>query len=96
MNTKDLLLAIDNGTQSVKALVFDSEGRLMAKEQVPLRPYVAQHPGWAEQDPEVFWQSLVQACQGLWRQGIIDKKCRRVGSLFTGGGGGRETGCNEQ
>jgi sugar (pentulose or hexulose) kinase len=74
MNTKDLFLAIDNGTQSVKALVFDPEGRLLAKEQVPLKPYVAQHPGWAEQDPEVFWQSLVKACQGLWGQGIVAKE----------------------
>jgi sugar (pentulose or hexulose) kinase len=34
MSTKDLLLAIDNGTQSLKALVFDLEGQLLAKEQV--------------------------------------------------------------
>jgi hypothetical protein len=35
MNNKDLLLAIDNGTQSLKALIFDLEGQLLVKELVP-------------------------------------------------------------
>ena len=33
---KDLLLAIDNGTQSVRALVFDLQGNLLAKARVSL------------------------------------------------------------
>ena len=37
MNNKDLLLAIDNGTQSLKALIFDLEGNLLAKEMVPFQ-----------------------------------------------------------
>jgi sugar (pentulose or hexulose) kinase len=56
MSTKDLLLAIDNGTQSLKALVFDLEGQLLAKEQVKFTPYFSKQPAWAEQDPDVFWQ----------------------------------------
>ncbi len=69
MNEKDLVLAIDNGTQSLKALIFDSEGQLLAKETVVFTPaYFSKQPGWAEQDPEVFWQALCRACQGLWRQ----------------------------
>lgn len=71
---KDLLLAIDNGTQSLKALIFDLEGQLLAKEQVPFKPYFSEKPAWAEQDPEVFWQSLCQACQGLWQQPGVDKQ----------------------
>ena len=34
MPVKDLILAIDNGTQSLKAIVFDETGILLAKEQV--------------------------------------------------------------
>lgn len=68
MNTKDLILAIDNGTQSIKAILFDLEGRIIAKEIAPFTPYYSDQPGWAEQDPEVFWQALCQACQGLLRQ----------------------------
>ena len=73
MLTKDLLLAIDNGTQSLKALIFDLEGQLLAKEQVLFTPYFSKQPTWAEQDPDVFWQALCQACQGLWQNSQIDK-----------------------
>ncbi len=64
--TKDLLLAIDNGTQSVRALVYDLQGNLVAKCQVPIEPYYSTQPGLAEQDPDLFWRALCQACQGLW------------------------------
>jgi len=74
MNTKDLILAIDNGTQSLKALVFDLEGNLAARQQVVFDPYFSDQPGWAEQDPEVFWQALCKACRHLWGQGIVDKE----------------------
>jgi len=82
MNNKDLLLAIDNGTQSMKALIFDLEGRIVAKEIVPFTPYYSDNPGWAEQDPEVFWQALCQACQGLWHQ-EKDYKERIAGVALT-------------
>jgi glycerol kinase len=65
MSEKDLLLAIDNGTQSLKALIFDLEGQLIAKEMVAFKPYFSEHPAWAEQEPEIFWQALCQACQRL-------------------------------
>ena len=68
MDNKDLLLAIDNGTQSLKALIFDLEGQLLVKELVPFTPYFSKKPAWAEQDPDVFWEALCRACQGLWRQ----------------------------
>ena len=63
----DLILAIDNGTQSVRALLFDAQGRLVAKSRVVLEPYVSPRPGWAEQDPRYFWARLCEACQGLWK-----------------------------
>ncbi len=63
---KDLLLAIDHGTQSVRALVFDLEGRLLAKARIPIEPYFSTAPGLAEQHPQRFWEALCQACQKLW------------------------------
>lgn len=62
----DLLLAIDNGTQSVRALVFDLRGTLLHKSQVALEPYYSTQPGWAEQHPAYYWEKLCEACQGLW------------------------------
>lgn len=64
--TRDLILAIDYGTQSVRALIFDAQGTLLAKSRTPVEPYFSTAPGLAEQEPEYFWRSLCQACQGLW------------------------------
>ncbi len=64
----DLLLAIDNGTQSLKTLVFDLEGNLLAKQQVYFEAYKSPRPGWAEQDPALFWDSLCCACRKLWKE----------------------------
>jgi sugar (pentulose or hexulose) kinase len=64
----DHILAIDNGTQSVRALLFDLSGNLVAKSFVPLEAYFSKEPGWAEQHPQYYWDSLCQACQQLWQK----------------------------
>jgi len=69
--TGDYLLAIDNGTQSVRALVFDPSGTLLVKTRIPIEPYYSEAPGLAEQDPEVFWSALCAACQSVWTDGRI-------------------------
>jgi sugar (pentulose or hexulose) kinase len=76
------LLAIDNGTQSVRALVFDPRGNLLYKSRVPFEPYFSPMPGWAEQDPEVFWKAVCEACQKLWAQGA-DKSSLAAVALTT-------------
>ena len=64
--TPQYILAIDNGTQSVRALVFDYQGTLIAKSRIELEAYFSEQPGWAEQDPEYYWRQLGVACQALW------------------------------
>ena len=66
MNTSSYFLAIDNGTQSVRAMVFDQCGTLIAKSKVDIEPYFSTQPGWAEQQADYFWASLCDACQQLW------------------------------
>ncbi|MFP4477106.1 MAG: FGGY-family carbohydrate kinase [Desulfatibacillaceae bacterium] len=73
MSEKDLLLCIDNGTQSLRALVFDLEGNLVAKRRAVFEPYFSRQPGWAEQDPEVYWNACREACNGLWEEERVDK-----------------------
>ncbi len=73
MHQPDLILAIDNGTLSVRALVFDPAGRLLDKVQIPIEPYFSRKPGWAEQNPEVFWRACCDACRGLWQRGEVDR-----------------------
>ncbi|HDQ04609.1 MAG TPA: carbohydrate kinase [Deltaproteobacteria bacterium] len=70
---KDLILAIDNGTQSVRALIFDLRGNLLHKSSVPLKTYFSRQPGWAEQDPEYYWESLSLACNNLWLESQVKK-----------------------
>ena len=72
--TKDLILSIDNGTQSVRALIFDLKGNLLYKKRVPLTPYVSRQPGWAEQDARYYWESLGRACQMLWSETSVPKE----------------------
>ncbi|NQD36104.1 carbohydrate kinase [Permianibacter sp. IMCC34836] len=63
----DLILALDNGTQSLRALLFDRAGQLQGKAAVALH---YQHPQQdrCELDPDQFWQALTVACQRLWAQ----------------------------
>jgi sugar (pentulose or hexulose) kinase len=78
----DHLLAIDVGTQSARALLFDPAGALVARTKVPFEPYVAPHPGWAENDAELYWGAVGEACRAL----LADPAVRRdaiAGLAFT-------------
>jgi sugar (pentulose or hexulose) kinase len=82
--SEPLILALDNGTQSVRALLFDPEGNLVLASRVPIEPYQAPHPGWAEQDAEYYWNALCQACQALWRQAERRDSGEQVRQRITG------------
>lgn len=62
----DRILALDVGTQSVRAMVFDPAGTLLARAKVPIEPYLPGPPGCCEQDPEVYWRAIAEACERLW------------------------------
>ena len=76
-------LSIDNGTQSVRAIVFDMNGQLIAKSKVEIEPYFSTQKGWAEQHANYFWDSLCQACQELWPQLSIPKEAIAAVSVTT-------------
>ena len=67
MNTP-CLLAIDQGTTSTRALIFDTNSRLISGSQQELTQYFPQD-GWVEHDGEQIWQTVVdtvrQALAGL-------------------------------
>ncbi|MCP3942005.1 MAG: carbohydrate kinase [Desulfobacteraceae bacterium] len=79
METKTIL-AIDSGTQSLRALLFAENGELLACEQQFYIPYYSSHPGWAEQDPDIYWKSLVTACR------VLKKKHPRAFASIAGVG----------
>jgi len=54
------LLALDGGTEALKAGLYDRFGQSAATSSAPYKTYFPR-PGWAEQDPAAWWQSLVIA-----------------------------------
>src|SRR5690242_21856892 len=67
------VLAIDQGTTSTRAIVFDSSGRPVATAQKEL-PQIFPKPGWVEHDPEEIWRATVEVCRGALEQAKLDAK----------------------
>ena len=65
------VMAIDNGTQSVRAIVFDEGGEVVASGKQEIEPYFSAQPGWAEQHVEVYWDALLAACEQVWQSGQV-------------------------
>ena len=59
---RQLLLGLDIGSSSIKASIVDAAtGKSVAVVQSPAEemPMIAVRPGWAEQDPDLWWEHLV-------------------------------------
>lgn len=72
----DCILAIDVGTQSLKAGIVDSSLNVLERQQVTVATSV-KHGDWVEMDPEELWSALVTACSGL------KLKDRAAGMVFS-------------
>ncbi|HCW50740.1 MAG TPA: carbohydrate kinase [Clostridiales bacterium] len=73
MTEKPYVLAIDSGTQSVRAIVFDRRGGMVAREAAPHEPYFSLKPGWAEQDPADYWKKLCLVLRRLMARPEFDR-----------------------
>lgn len=62
MSTAPAYLGIDLGTSSVKAMVTDAGGAVLASATRDY-PVLAPAPGRAESDPERWWSAVVAACR---------------------------------
>ena len=58
------ILGIDLGTSSVKAMLFDAEQGVIAVRAEEYGVDIA-HPGWAQQSPALWWESLVRVLRWL-------------------------------
>lgn len=74
MSEKTHILSIDNGTQSVRALLFDLKGNLTSRVQIHVEPYTSPKPGWAEQDVTYLWDNLCRACHKLFEQSPVSRE----------------------
>ena len=57
-------LGIDVGTGGTRAVIVDAAGKLQGAASCDHAPFRAEHPGWAEQDPEDWWRAAQQAILG--------------------------------
>lgn len=58
------ILSIDLGTTGLKVALVEPSGRLLAAAGAEY-PVVCPRPGYAEQDPELWWQALLEGCARL-------------------------------
>ncbi|MDH7498800.1 MAG: xylulokinase [candidate division NC10 bacterium] len=74
-----LLLGTDIGAQSLKVALFDEGGSLLALERIQY-PIERPQPGWAEEHPEVWWESFCRAVRSaLDRRGVCREEIESVG-----------------
>ncbi len=63
----DNILAIDQGTTSSRAIVFDGAMRITAVGQKEFTQYFP-HSGWVEHDPEEIWKTVLWSCRSAIRK----------------------------
>ena len=58
------ILALDQGTTSSRALLFDQHGTVVGEDQYEFPQYFPE-PGWVEHDPIEIWASQLRAARGV-------------------------------
>src|SRR3954463_12870527 len=74
-----LILALDQGTTSSRAILFDASANVVAMAQQEL-PQIYPAPGEVEHDPEMIWSSQLQvARQALQRANVEPGSIAAIG-----------------
>ena len=67
---KKYILALDQGTSSSRAIIFDHDGNPLAVSQKELTQHFPR-PGWVEHDPEEIWDSEREVMLGVLKKAGI-------------------------
>jgi glycerol kinase len=59
---RSLVMALDQGTTSSRAIVFDASGAVVAQAQAEF-PQAYPAPGWVEHDPEAIWTTTLDTAR---------------------------------
>ncbi len=65
------ILALDQGTTSSRAMLFDRAGRVAAQAQREFEQHYPQ-PGWVEHDPQDIWQSQLAVAHEALKKAQVD------------------------
>ena len=64
---KEKIIAIDQGTSSTRAVLYDAKGRLLDAAQEEFEQFFPQE-GWVEHDPELIWESVLSTLTTLTKK----------------------------
>jgi glycerol kinase len=74
-----VILALDQGTTSSRAIVFDARGAVLAVAQKELTQIFPQ-PGWVEHDPDEIWETQITvAREAIARAGVRGRDVVAIG-----------------
>lgn len=80
------LLGIDLGSSSIKVSVIDAEtGKCLFSATYPEKemPIKAEQPGWAEQDPEMWWNNVTMAVKKVLKHSsVIPETIEAIGISY--------------
>ncbi|MDB5735889.1 MAG: glpK [Alphaproteobacteria bacterium] len=74
---KSFLLAVDQGTTSTRAILFDGGARPLASHVIPLRQIYPAN-GWVEHDPGEIWQAALACCRAVLK-GVAPRDVAGIG-----------------
>ncbi|HAA92055.1 MAG TPA: glycerol kinase, partial [Rhodospirillaceae bacterium] len=60
----EYLLAIDQGTTSTRAILFENSGQILGTRQLEL-PQIFPKPGWVEHDAELITTHVIETVKGV-------------------------------
>ncbi len=75
----EYFLGVDLGTTNIKATIIDIEGKYVgsSKEGYPI---ISPHPGWAEQDPILWWRKTIEVVnKAIYKTGITGNDIKGIG-----------------
>ena len=74
---KKFILAIDQGTTSCRAILFNNQGKSVFKSQLEFRQYFPKN-GWVEHNPEEIWNKTKKVLTD-----VIKKSKKLKGDILT-------------
>ena len=77
---KRYILALDQGTTSSRAILFDHQGHIHGSAALEY-PQHYPHPGWVEHDPNEIWNSQLTVARKVLHDNHVDpQQVRAIGS----------------
>ena len=76
-NKRKFIVAIDQGTTSSRAILFNNQGKALFKSQLEFKQYFPKN-GWVEHDPEEIWNKTKKVLLN-----VINKSKRLNGDILT-------------